>query len=122
MHRFSLLVGLVFASSTVAAPAPTYTKDVGPFLTNYCVKCHGGEKPRGSFRLDDIKDEKTALQSPKKWEKIADSLRSGEMPPDEAKKKPNANEIDAVNTWIDVTVFKVDCNGPRDPGRVTIRR
>ena len=43
------------------------------------------------------------------------------MPPPE-KPRPSIAELDAVNAWIDVVVFKFDCNGPRDPGRVTIRR
>ena len=52
---------------------------------------------------------------------MADNLRSATMPP-QNKPQPTPQELDALNTWIDVAVFKVDCNGPKDPGRVTIRR
>jgi hypothetical protein len=103
-----------------AAPAD-FKKDVLPVLNKYCTRCHGGEKPSGGFRLDNVKDQDTALKRPKTWEKIAEALRAGEMPPPE-KPRPTAAELDSVNGWIDVVILKVDCNGPRDPGRVTIRR
>src|SRR6478735_3657620 len=43
------------------------------------------------------------------------------MPP-EGKARPTEAQLDRVNTWLDVEIFKVDCAGKRDPGRVTIRR
>jgi hypothetical protein len=106
----------------LAAAAPAdFKKDVLPVLNKYCTRCHGGEKPSGGFRLDNIKDQEAALKRLKAWEKIAEALRSSEMPPPE-KPRPTSAELDAVNGWIDAAVFKIDCNGPRDPGRVTIRR
>ncbi len=120
MTRLTLLLGLTCATATAAAPAD-FKKDILPVLDKYCTKCHGGEKPSGSFRLDNIKDQEAALKRPKAWDKIAESLRSGEMPPPE-KPRPTVAEMDTVNGWIDVVVFKVDCNAARDPGRVTIRR
>src|SRR5689334_22250838 len=60
-------------------------------------------------------------RKPQVWEKVADNLRSGDMPPP-TRRQPTADELDRINTWLDVAVFKVDCNGPRDPGRVTLRR
>ncbi len=45
------------------------------------------------------------------------------MPP-KGKPKPSEAELDTIYAWIDADVLKVDCNpnGPKDPGRVTIRR
>src|SRR5690349_16717502 len=31
-------------------------------------------------------------------------------------------EMELLDRWLDAVVYKVDCTGPRDPGRVTIRR
>jgi hypothetical protein len=123
MNRLALLclACLPGVSARAAPPPPDFKKDALPLITKYCVSCHGGEKPKGSFRLDNIKDLDAALKRPKSWDKIADALRAGEMPPPE-KKQPTTAEVDKLNTWIDVVVFKVDCNGPRDPGRVTIHR
>ncbi len=43
------------------------------------------------------------------------------MPPP-GKPRPNADELDTINAWLDAVVFQMDCNGLKDPGRVTIRR
>jgi mono/diheme cytochrome c family protein len=108
--------------SAAAEPAsPSFTKDVAPFLAAHCTKCHGGAKPKGGLALDKFADEAAALKDRGVWERVADNLRSGDMPPP-ARKRPAEKELDAVNAWLDAAVFKVDCNGPKDPGRVTIRR
>src|SRR5579864_1762950 len=120
MNRLTLLLCAAAAAFlpplAQAAPAD-FKKDVLPVLTKYCTRCHGGEKPSGSFRLDNIKDQEAALKRTKAWEKVAEALRSSEMPPPE-KPRPSAAELDVLNGWMDAVVFKVDCNGPRDPGRV----
>ena len=108
-------------AATETAKKPIFARDVQPILAKYCAACHGPEKARGNVRFDSYKDDATALKNPKLWEKVADNLRSATMPPPK-KPQPTPQELDALNTWIDVAVFKVDCNGPKDPGRVTIRR
>ena len=43
------------------------------------------------------------------------------MPPDDHP-QPSEQEIDALRTWVDAELSKIDCGGTVDPGRVTIRR
>jgi hypothetical protein len=100
---------------------PTFAKDVQPVVAKYCLTCHNADKKRGNVNLEQFKDEAAALKNVKLWEKVADNLRSATMPP-QGKPQPTTQELDALNTWIDVAVFKIDCDGPKDPGRVTIRR
>ncbi len=56
------------------------------------------------------------------WDKIARKLHTGEMPPKD--ETPLSDEDRAKLTgWIDAELAKYGCgDGPRDPGRVTIRR
>jgi hypothetical protein len=106
------------------SPAParlTFEKDVRPLLAKYCVSCHTTAKPRGKLDLQRFTSEALALKDPKVWEKVVENLRSTTMPP-EGRPRPTLDELDRINTWVDVQVFKVDCTGKRDPGRVTIHR
>ncbi len=104
------------------AAKPAFAADVAPFLTRHCTGCHGAKKPRGGVVLDFTgKGEPAVTQDRPLWEKVADALRSGDMPPAQ-KPRPAAAEVEAVNRWLDVAVFRVDCGGPKDPGRATIRR
>lgn len=104
-----------------AAAKPTFAKDIAPLVKRYCGKCHGEKKPRGGIALTVFRDDASALKKRRVWEQVADNLRSGDMPPP-GKPRPHADELDKINAWLDAVVFHIDCNGPRDPGRVTIRR
>src|SRR5262249_51661022 len=105
-------------------PAPAkvaYVPHIRPLLQKYCNNCHGGTKPRADLNLEILSDEPAALKQKEIWQKVSDMLRSGEMPPDK-KPRPTAEEHDAILHWIDQDVFKVDCNLPVDPGKITLRR
>ena len=53
---------------------------------------------------------------------MAQRLRDHEMPPEDAKLQPTADERQQLLAWIDAGLAASDCGGQRDPGRVTIRR
>jgi hypothetical protein len=99
---------------------PTFARDVAPLITKYCTGCHGPEKKKAGLRLDLFKTTEDVARGQKTWEKVADNLRSGDMPPT-GRKRPTSAEMDTINAWLDAVVFKIDCTR-RDPGRVTIRR
>src|SRR5262249_2020053 len=69
----------------LSAAEPTakssFTKDVAPFLAAHCTKCHSGAKPKGDLALDKFADETAALKDRQTWERVAENLRSGDMPP-----------------------------------------
>lgn len=117
------LVALIccLAPAMLAAAPPSFSRDVAPVIAKFCAGCHGGNKPKGGVALDKLVDESAALKDTKTWEKVATNLRNGDMPPP-GKPRPSATELDAVNAWLDTAVFKIDCQGKRDPGRVTLRR
>jgi hypothetical protein len=118
-----LLPALVPWGGASASPAEksTFAAHVAPLVQKYCVRCHGPKKAKAGVRLDRDRDEASALKDRALWEKVADIVRSGDMPPAGAK-RPSPAELDSLNAWLDRVVLKVDCSGPRDPGRVTIRR
>jgi len=99
----------------------TFTRDVQPLLDQYCTRCHGGRRPKAGLALDKFKDEVSALQDKKTWEKVVENLRAGDMPPP-GRKQPAPSEKEILTAWIDAHVPKVDCTQERDPGRVTMRR
>ncbi len=108
-------------AQTASSSVPGYTKEIIPLLSKYCTNCHSGAKPKGKVDLGSFKDEADALKKAVLWEKVAESIRGGDMPPP-GKPRPSLEELDRFNTWLDRRVFKLDCTGKRDPGRVTIHR
>lgn len=94
----------------------TYAKDIKPIFDASCVKCHGGEKPKGKLRLDSIEGVLKGGEDGKilKPGKSADSpmvkrvAKVGNpddfMPP--PKNKANigplsAEQIGLIRAWID---------------------
>lgn len=121
--------GLREDSVSPAAPQPEppptpdiFQKDVLPFLAKHCFACHGNGKRRGDLALDKYKDDDALQKDRKVWESITQMIRAGEMPPKERKTRPTNDEIAAVLKSIDASLAKLDCTGPRNVGRVTIRR
>src|SRR5262249_56790217 len=66
--------------------------------------------------------EAQARKGRKEWATVEHVLAAGEMPPKKSKNQPTKEEREFVINWISNTLTKVDCTGPKDPGRVTIRR
>src|SRR4051812_48484086 len=99
----------------------TYASKVMPVLTQYCYSCHGNGKKKGDLSLERFTSLKAVQAERKVWLSMKDMLEGRQMPPDN-KPQPSEEEFHAVLGWIDDTLNYVDCSGPRDPGRVTIRR
>jgi WD40 repeat protein len=52
--RHALVLSLVLAGTlpALAEEAPSYARQVKPFLAKYCSECHGGDRPKGGVNLD----------------------------------------------------------------------
>ncbi len=104
--------GLVFVFgclNSASAADPSYTKDVKPFLTKYCIECHSAKQAKAGYNFDDFAGltkagKKGAAVVPEKPEKsmLVLTMTGGAkaMPPKKAPAKPTKEEIDMVRDWI----------------------
>jgi hypothetical protein len=120
------LFALVFSLPSVSHAAeptdkPSFARDVAPLVAKYCARCHGTVKPKGGVSLVKDTDDAAVMKRRELWEKVAENLHSGEMPPAGAK-RPSAAEMEVWTRWLDAVVLGGDCTRPQNPGRVTIRR
>jgi cytochrome c553 len=87
--------------------APQYTSDILPLLQAHCVRCHGGEAPKGELDLSTPAGlrrggESGPVVTPGKPDDSAlyEKIRDGSMPPD--KKNPLAEgEIATIRRWLE---------------------
>lgn len=94
----------------------TFDKDIKPMIEKSCMNCHGPEKPKSKYRLDNrddaIKGGKSgdAAVIPGKSEKSplvlypADLVEEMEMPPTDKRDKYPAltkEQIGLIRAWID---------------------
>ena len=96
---------------------------VAPLLDKYCTDCHGGAKPKGDLSLefaDGREVERRLREDHRLFERIADRIRLGEMPP-KKKRQPSVAEKSVLLTWIDQELVAV--LGARPFGQVArVRR
>jgi len=96
---------------------------VKPLLRQNCVSCHSAKVRAGGLDLEASLGQTAAvaLRERERWERVAARVRSGEMPPKGAV-QPKRADAEAMSRWIDAEYARMDRTGPRDPGRVTVRR
>ncbi len=109
----------------VAADSPPagkpFEQKVVPLLKKYCFDCHNGDKQKGGIQLDAYTGEAHARKDRTTWESVHKVLAAGDMPP-KKKPQPTKEEREFLLKWIEGSVIATDCTGPKDPGRVTLRR
>jgi len=83
-----------------APPSSGFEQDIRPFLSRYCVRCHGARKQKGGLALHTatggFEDDAAAEQ----WIGILEKLTFGEMPPPKTRRQPKPLETARVVGWI----------------------
>lgn len=64
-----------------------FDNDIMPVLKKHCMGCHNDKRKSGGFNLAKYKNLADIKKDLKTWERVADNLRTGDMPPPG---KPNA--------------------------------
>ena len=102
------------APSTAATPPPAFQK--------YCFECHGTKKPEAGLSIQKLVGQFSIATHSESWEKIAEMLETGMMPPLEATEQPTDAERAATAAWIRGSLKAYETAHAGEPGRVTVRR
>ena len=87
---FLLLFVDVHASSNIADDR----LESQQFFDSFCISCHGMEKSKGDLRLDQIDVQK--WNAPSLLNDIHTAIESGEMPPEDAPRLPEPDQLKAL--------------------------
>ena len=101
---------LLHVASVAAPPTSEQTADARlfddqfrPLLVRHCIGCHGGEKPKGKFRLDILKTEFADAATRARWTAVIDRVTAGEMPPKGKPRLPQ-REVTGLTRWLAASV------------------
>ncbi len=94
---------------------------VRPFFARYCLDCHGGEKPKGDLRLDQLAPDFVDEAGRERWRDVLERLDAGTMPP-KAKPRPPERDVRALSDWITGRVAAANAERRVTQGRVVLRR
>lgn len=107
-----------------------FTRDIKPILDSSCIRCHGPERPRSKFRLDNREDAMKGGKDgvdiiPHHSEKslliyyVAGLVEDMEMPPLDKGEKLTPKQVGLLRTWIDQGA-EWDAGAPTNYSTVTI--
>ncbi|MEM1293964.1 MAG: DUF1592 domain-containing protein [Verrucomicrobiota bacterium] len=91
-------------------------------LDNYCLDCHDSATEKGEVNLEELSfDLATDLKTAETWQKVLDSLNTGEMPPENKKQMTDEDKtsfLDSLSNSIVAARKILSDNG----GEITLRR
>ena len=116
-------------SRAPAPPAPItpasvkgFESVVKPFVSEFCYPCHGNKgEAKNGLNIQSFETVGSLINQRNHWEDIVGMLKRSEMPPME-EEQPEEKRRQAVATWVERELARIDRVTPPDPGRVTARR
>jgi hypothetical protein len=97
-----------------------FEQNVRPLLLKHCLRCHGGEKPKGNVNLVRFEDESSLRGDPELWGRVVDALVERTMPPPGDRAGPNVDDRQHAADSIRAILEAVE--GVGDPGPRLIQR
>ena len=98
-----------------------YAGNVLPSLKQFCLQCHSTEKKEGELDLERFDSFASVRRDAKVWQKVAEMLDNGEMPPKESK-QPTAEQRKQLRSWVGQYLDAEAYANAGDPGPVLLRR
>jgi hypothetical protein len=106
------------ASMTISE---SFEKQIQPLLVISCGKCHGKKPQDNDLDLTSFDSHQAILARPKMLSHVADRVRGGDMPPEDAPQL-GQTERDQLLGWITAALDAEAAARAGDPGPVTLRR
>ena len=98
-----------------------YSEQLRPILKQFCLDCHSTSKTEGELDLERFVSLADVRRAPKVWQKVAEMLDNGEMPPADSEQPSNVVR-GQLRTWVESYLDAEALANAGDPGPVILRR
>jgi RNAse (barnase) inhibitor barstar len=98
-----------------------YARDIQPLILQFCLDCHSTDDREGELDLERFASLTDVRHDAKAWQKVAEMLDNGEMPPADSP-QPNDTERKRLVAWVNNYLHSEALAGAGDPGPVILRR
>jgi Protein of unknown function (DUF1592)/Protein of unknown function (DUF1588)/Protein of unknown function (DUF1587)/Protein of unknown function (DUF1585)/Protein of unknown function (DUF1595)/Planctomycete cytochrome C len=92
-----------------------------PMLKRFCMECHSAEEQEGDLDLERFTRLDQARNALRVWQRVAEMLDKGEMPPKEARQLDKSDRA-RLRQWVGAFLATEATRRAGDPGRVVLRR
>ena len=107
--------------SAAEAPHAELDSKHRAFFKDYCLSCHNAEKQKGKVRLDDIAFTLDSVERADLWQKVLNSINSGDMPPEDVKQPAPGAKTDFLDD-LSHTLFTARGRLSDSGGKIAMRR
>lgn len=114
-------VGMAWGGTGAGTESFDYVRDLKPFVMDYCIACHGKERPRAQIDLESVPPQGIVLSNRDVWDKVRHVIESREMPP-ENRRQPSEFDRQAAARVIGDELERLEAALPPTAGLVTLRR
>lgn len=91
-----------------AADVDGFEGIAAPFFREHCVSCHGPEKQKGKFRIDEgLPNDFLKSRTAEQWAEVLNVVRSHEMPPEE-EPQPDPELAGAFADWVEKELVRAE--------------
>lgn len=124
--RFNLIFTILLIAQLTASAAESEQRAAmqekhRDLFNQHCLSCHGPEKQKGKFRVDDLPFTITNVEIAEKWQKVLNAMNSGDMPPEDEKQPASTAKADFLDDLANVMVAARRSLGDQK-GVITMRR
>src|SRR2546425_13010902 len=95
------------AAAAFSAPLAAASQEVFAFVEKSCVSCNNATLKAGNVDLKALQTAKTFEQDREIWEKVAEKLSTGQMPPPGAPRPPEGATT-AITRWLESEFARQD--------------
>ena len=92
-----MALGLLSDAASAQEPQATLDAKHRAFFKDNCLSCHNAEKQKGKVRLDDMAFSVDSVEKADLWQKVLNSINSGDMPPEDEKQPDAATKTDFLD-------------------------
>jgi hypothetical protein len=85
---------------------------IASFTQTYCFDCHGDEKEKGDFRIDNLPWDLTDKHHREQWDLVYEYVELGDMPEEEAEKHPDAETLKSFLKQLEAAMEVADQLAP----------
>ena len=110
------------ADSDGTALESKFDERIRPFLSTYCVGCHGGKSPEAEFDMTAFTTMPALLKDGARWSSMLERMVAKEMPPSDAERQPSTEARHEAIEWFEAVQQDQIRRHAGDPGLVLARR
>ncbi len=107
--------------AAVATNVESFDRELLPFLTKHCLRCHGDKLQKGELRVDTLSRDFAGGGSAMHWGDVMYRISAAEMPPPD-EPQPTADEAAHVVEWLNARLKEGETARLAKRERVTFQK